>query len=187
MKKILIVLCIGLISAFSITACSSDSDKNAQDNNGESKAGDKELIVVKACDVLTEKVAKEILGEGAKKSDLATGDTSSDDINVSNCIYSAEIDPGAIKATNLKGVSILARSAKTSTGAESNKAVFDEQKPSGVTDVDGIGDDAYFNPEFGQLNVLKGNNWYIVTNYVGSPTKASLEDDKTLAEMLTFK
>jgi len=153
----------------------------------EVKTGNAAFIAVDACDVLTENVAKQILGDGATKGDTSAGNVSSDAVSVSNCIYSVKIDPNATKANNTKGVSVLARGAKTQIGADSNKAQFGSAKPTGVQDVSGVGDQAFYNPKFGQLNVLKGSNWYIVSNYSGGATTGTIESDTQLAKLLNFK
>ena len=44
-----------------------------------------------------------------------------------------------------------------------------------------IGDKAFFNPQFLQLNILKGGNWYIASSYSGRPTSATIESDTQLA------
>lgn len=141
------------------------------------KEGEFAEVKVNACDVLTESAAKQVLGADAKKGDVSNYDTSSSDVSVSQCIYTAPS----------KGASILARAAKTKTGADSNKAMFGDQKPAGATDVSGIGDKAYFTSDLHQLNVLKGNNWYIVSNYTGLPRNATVETDSQLAKLLNFK
>lgn len=170
----------------------SNSAKVTNTNTGQSqdiKTGTSALIAVDACDVLTESAAKQILGDGATKGDTSAGNASSDAVSVSSCVYTAKIDPNVkvVKANNTKGVGILARAAKTKTGADTNKAQFGSAKPAGVQDVSGIGDDAFFNPKFGQLNVLKGNNWYIVSNYSGSATGGTVESDTQLANLLNFQ
>lgn len=81
---------------------------------------------------------------------------------------------------------ILVRVAITSAGAKTNKDQFGDLRPKGVQDVSGLGDSAYYNVEFGQLNVLKGGNWYIITSYSGS-LKGTLDANKLLADKLTLK
>lgn len=149
--------------------------------------GESAIVAVDACDVLTESAAKQILGDTAEKGDTSAGSVATDDISVSNCVYSTKIDPSTIGINNSKGVSVLARAAKTQTGVTSNKAVFGELKPMDVQDVPGIGDTAFYNPEYGQLNVLKGGNYYIVSNYTGTSTNSTIEQATELAKLLEFK
>ncbi len=185
------VIIIGGAAAFMLLqANNKESAKVINTNNGQSqtvKIGKNVLVAVDACDVLTEAVAKQILGDGASKSDTSAGNASSDAVSVSNCIYTVKIDPNASKPNNTKGVSVLARAAKTQEGADSNQSQFGSNKPSGTQAVSGVGDKAFFNPQFGQLNVLKGSNWYIVSNYTGSPLTATVATDKQLADLLHFK
>ncbi len=159
-------------------------------NTGQSvevKTGSAAIVNVDACDVLTQNIANEVLGATATKGDTSAGNASSDDVSVTNCVYTVKIDPSATKPNNTKGVSILVRSAKTSTGAATNNDQFGAKKPAGVQDVTGLGEKAYYNPTYKQLNVLKNGNWYIITSYSGSPTNATLESDQALASKLTYK
>lgn len=174
---------------FLITKNDDDSVSVTNRATGQSqtvKTGEAAIINVDACDVLTEAAAKQVLGAGAEKGNTAAGNASSDDISVTNCNYNYKpvtTGPALQQLQSAVAAGILARSAKTKTGAESNKAVFGPQKPAGVQDVSGYGDKAYFNPKFGQLNILKGGNWYILSHYTGvSPSKGTLEDAKKLAD-----
>ena len=142
---------------------------------------------INACDLLTEDVAKIILGDLAKNGELPAGQAVTKDIAVSDCVYTARIDPSApVSLANTKGVSLLIRSAKTSKGVDSNNDQFGAFKPSGVQDVEAIGDNAFFNPEFGQLNVLKDGNWYIVNSYIGNAGIGTLDSNKELANLLNL-
>lgn len=151
------------------------------------KTGGDAVVLVDACDVLTAAVAKNILGDAAAKGDLPGSQASTQDVSISSCVYTAKIDPtAAVRISNTKGASVLIRAAKTKAGADSNKSQFGANKPAGVQDVDGLGNTAFFNPQFGQLNVLKGGNWYILSSYSGS-ANGTLESDKTLANSLELK
>jgi hypothetical protein len=140
---------------------------------------------VNACDVLTKSAAQSLLGSTITKPDESQSNTSTTDLAVSNCTYMTKANPSqSIPKTS--GVSVLARIARTSEGAKSNKDQF-APGPSDAQAVTGIGDAAYYAPSFRQLNVLEGNNWYIVTYYKDSITNASLTSDKQLAAKLEFK
>ena len=184
-----VVVIVG-VSAIFIARNSSTDDATVSDmKTGKSetiKLGDNAVVAVDACSVLTEAVAKNILGEGAEKADLsAAGQTSTKDVSVSNCVYTAKIDPtAAVRMSNTKGVSLLIRSGKTKDGTDSNKGQFGSQKPTGVQDVAGLGEAAYFNPQFGQLNVLKNGNWYIISNYSGTVGSGTAESGQVLAKAL---
>jgi hypothetical protein len=148
--------------------------------------GSQAYVTVEACSVLTEAAAKQVLGEGAVKGDTGAANASSNDISVTNCSYTVKpVATGLAleQLQNSEAVSLLVRAARTKAGVDSNKAVFGKQKPAGVEDVAGYGDRAYFNPAVGQLDILKGNNWYILSHYIGtSPTKATLAEAKELAD-----
>ncbi len=145
------------------------------------------LSKVTACDILTEDIAKSILGAEVNQPDGSIGDISTSDISITNCNFTTKIaSTDTASLPKASGVSVLARVAKTQAGATENKDQF-KNRPSDVEDVPGIGDSAFYNPPFRQLNVLKGNNWFIVTYYVDTYTNASLETNKQLAQKLQFK
>ena len=145
------------------------------------------LSSVTACDVLTEDVAKAILGDDVTQPDGSIGDISTSDIAVTNCNFTTKItSTDTSSLPKASGVSVLARVAKTQAGATDNKTQFNS-RPDGVEDVAGLGDSAFYNPSFRQLNILKGNNWYIVTHYIDTITNANLDSDKKLAEKIQFK
>lgn len=141
---------------------------------------------VKACDILTEEIAEQILGENLDHPDASAADSETPDLSVSNCNYATKLQSDGTGLPKSDGVSLLARIAKTDIGALGNKTQFDSVK-SNVDFVDGIGDKAFYYPDFRQLNVLKGGNWYVVTYYKDTVTNASLENNKKLAEKLDFK
>lgn len=137
---------------------------------------------IDACTILTEGIAKQVLGDGATKGNEVDGN-STDDIAVSNCNYTAQ---GATIA-QMKGAGVLVRTGITQTGKESNISEFRSSPADDTQEVDGLGDEAHFNASMGQLNILKNGNWYIVSNYTGTnPTKATLEQVKQLADLLEF-
>lgn len=186
------VIVVGGAAAIIITRGNDDSSvKVTNSANGQStnvRVGEAAVVNVDACDVLTAGVATQILGAGATKGDTKTGAASSDDVSVSNCVYyvrPANATPAQI-INDTKGNGLLVRSAKTQTGVTGNKAVF-ANLPAGDQWVDGIGDKAYFNPNLGQLSVLKGGNYYIVSNYHGKATSGTLESDTALAKLLNFR
>lgn len=185
------VIVVGGIGAVVLTRNNDDTGvKVTANESGEVtdvKTGSNAIIAVDACDVLTEAIAINILGDAAAKGDLPASDVATEDVSVSSCVYTAKIDPvAAVRISNTKGVNILVRAAKTTAGSDSNKSQFTTLKPAGVEDVAGIGNAAFYNPTYGQLNVLKGGNWYIVTNYSGS-ANGTLELDQQLASVLAFR
>lgn len=192
MNKVVLSVLAGVIIiaggvTYVIVTNSDDSSTSKTDTTSTTqsiKTGSNAYVAVDACDVLTASAAQQILGAGATKGDTSAGNVSSDDLSVSNCVYT--VRTGATPSS-ANSVGLLARAAKSATGAASNQAQFGSAKPAGSQDVSGIGDKAYYSPAYKQLNVLKGNNWYIVTNSMGSVTNATLESDTQLAKLLQFK
>ena len=79
---------------------------------------------------------------------------------------------------------IIVRSGVNDDGVEQNKAQFAAGKPkkAGIESVKGVGDEAYYNSELGQLNVLRGRDWLILSYGLGSdPLANTLDDAKKLA------
>ncbi len=186
------VIVIGAGTAIVVTrGGDDDAVKVTNSATGESqdvKVGDAALVEVDACDVLTQAAAEAALGADIEKGDTSAGNASTNDISVTNCVYTNKAaTTGSIqeRLQSNRSIGILARSGKTKLGAESNKAPFTSAKPAGVEDVSGYGDEAYFNPATGQLNILKGGNWYIVTYKIGTgATKSTMADTKPLADAI---
>lgn len=144
-------------------------------------------IINDACQLFVQTDADTVLGAGSVKSTTASADTSSDDIKVSNCTYTYNISPGDLPVTDyIVTASIVSRSARTTTGAESNESHF-VSLPEGAEVVEGYGEAAYWNPQFGQLNILKGNNWYILSNGPAVVGERTLNDALKLADTLLAK
>lgn len=131
----------------------------------------------KACDVLTLETAQQV-APGATASDIPAADANSDSIVVSNCNY--------YDAANKVSVGLLVRGAKDEVGAKSNKAQFDAL-PAGAQPVSGYGDKAYWDANFGQLNILKGDNWYILSSGPALPSSRTLDTAKQLADAIVSK
>jgi hypothetical protein len=149
-------------------------DQEPKNNKASSQIG-------KACDVLNLDIAKKVLGDNVDAAST-NGDkpTESDDLVVTNCNYSVS---GATLGEN-KTASLLVRAPKTSRGIDSNKQAFGSLKPAAAQDVDGYGEMAFWNPDFGQFNVLKDDTWYIVSTGSLKPAERSPEDAKALAATL---
>ncbi len=193
MKNIALWLVGGIIVIGSIATIIIFTNKGANVTNVETgktvkvKTDGNELASVNACDILTPDIAKSILGDTAERGNIQTTQATTKEVTVSDCVYTTKIDPGGkVSISNKKGANVLVRSAISSAGAKTNKDQFGSLKPTGVQEVSGFGDSAYYSPEFGQLNILKGNNWYIITNYSGT-INGTLEADKQLASKLVLK
>lgn len=109
--------------------------------------------VHEACDILTKEVAVSLSAADAGTTDVP--DTKSGDINVSNCTY--------YSVSSKTSIGLLARSPKSKAGADSNDYQFNKGLPADAQKVDGFGDAAYWSPSYGQLNILQGGTWYILS------------------------
>lgn len=161
-----------------------DSTSNSSASNTEPAKTDTFTGGKRACDVVTLEDAKRVLGEAAEAGGSnADAPTDGQDVVVSNCTYS----DGAATVAQGKSVSILARSPKSSSGAEDNKSQFGAQKPAEAEDVTGYGEAAYWNPAFGQLNILKDGTWYIISNGPIRVDERTLDQAKQLADLVSSK
>lgn len=182
-KLALLGIAAVVIAGLGVVVLAMQSGKK-NDTNGttSTSSSNSSYTIVTACKALTLADAQAILGANAKAgSTNSTGDTSSDDVNVSTCTYSAS----GSSVTDISTISLLARSAKTAAGAASNHAVFTTNKPAGMQDVANVGDMAYWNASLSQLNILKGNNWYIIGNIAGTHADSgSLDTAKATASRI---
>ncbi len=133
----------------------------------------------KACDLLTTSKAKELLGDGAIRGN-ATDPVQTENIATSKCAYS-DSNPDV---NSMLVAAVIVRSGINDAGVEQNKTEFKNGKPTEHAEaVKGLGDDAYFNQERGQLNILNGRNWIILSNGVGSaPESNTVEKTVELAQ-----
>ena len=133
-----------------------------------------------ACQVLTQDIAKSILGSVGEES-ASPPVNSNDDVNVTSCVRAN----AASGSSAPRSVSLLMRVAASVTGAQDNESVFAAGSlPSGAQEVAGYGEAAFWNPAFGQLNILKDGNWYILAAGPIDPEKHTLEQTKTLADAI---
>lgn len=141
-------------------------------------------VVKKACDILTLSNAKQLFGieNVTTNPEDNTASTETNDIVQSSCTYVAKTGPSGFQTA-----SILVRSATSDAGNSSNSQHFIQKRPVNTQDVTGYGDRAYWNIQLGQLNILKGNTWYIVS--LGSPTinQRTLGETEKLAKVIKDK
>jgi hypothetical protein len=181
---VIALIIIGIGAAAYFRANSSQTDPKTTALLGKKSA----FLPVDACDILSEVIAKQVLGNDINKVSTNSNAVNSADMIVSTCIYTTKFTPTASSTVpKVSGANVLVRAAKTQTGADSNKTQFLGYNGSDVQKVDGIGDSAFYNKDFMQLNVLKGNNWYTVSFYRDSLSNSTLEGDKALAEKLNFQ
>lgn len=182
-KTVAVIVAVVLIVGVSVFFLTHKNKTNASNSSTNTSTVSTNYAAVAACSVLTSSIANQILGSSAVKATPPADTESTSDIAFSECIYSAgpTVDPPHM-------ASVAIRSAKDSTGAASNSSVFTSAgMPSGAQTVTGYGDKAYWDPSMGQLNILKGSNWYILNNYTGtSPTNgtATLAMSEQLAQAI---
>lgn len=134
-----------------------------------------------ACDYFKQADADQLLGAGSQKGSL-NADASSSDVHVSTCTYTTKAET-LEEARNMRTASVLVRAPLTETGAESNETPF-QNRPQGAQDVSGYGDQAYWDPSMGQLNVLKDNTWLIISNGKSHASDRTLDEAKKLADIV---
>lgn len=133
----------------------------------------------KACDLLTIEESKDLLGEktlqSGEKTPAQSGNTAS-----SQCGYT----DGNPDTDSMLVAAVVVRSGVNDKGVEQNKTEFTAGKPDqGVEDVKGVGDQAYYNQKLGQLNILDGRNWIILSYGPGaSPEENTLDNSLKMAQ-----
>lgn len=80
-------------------------------------------------------------------------------------------------------IGLAVRSAVTKVGVEENRRDFAASKAANqVETVEGIGDEAFYLPANGQLNILKGRAWILIKYGVGDDKATyTLENAKKVA------
>lgn len=144
---------------------------------------------VDACNVLTESIVKKWIGKEIQKISTPVATIGSSDNHISTCNYVATEMPDAnieTEGPKLSGANLLVYIARSANGAQTNKSQFKE-KPENTQNVEGIGDDAFFNPDFRQLHILKGNNWYVLTAFKDSILNSTVETTTELAKKLKLQ
>ncbi len=134
------------------------TDQTAQDKKTTAAQESTQVAAPESrCDaLLTLEEAKTTSGLAYSKRDVS-GQTLGK-IVVTTCTYSA---PGL--SASIKPLSVLTRLATTT---EEAKKIFEESKTASYSDgetLTGIGEQALWSPSFGQVSVLKGQTWLIVT------------------------
>lgn len=130
-----------------------------------------------ACELLTNKEASELLGKNTLRS-KHTEPTQSKNTATSQCGYT----DGKPEMNDMVVAAVVVRSGINDAGVQQNKTEFVAGKPGSATPVKDLGDNAYYNQNIGQLNVLNGRDWLILSYGVGSmPETNTLEKAVTLA------
>lgn len=178
---IIIVVIVAIGGFYTISnkqGASSDGKDQSVTKTSDTKT---KLKTFDACEIFTLESARQILGEATTLSP-GTPSASSDDLKVSNCSYNNE----ASTVADMRVASVLVRSPLTQDGVDGNKQAFNEQKPATAQSVSGYGQSAFWNTQMHQLNVLKDNNWIIISNGTSNPANNTLEDAKKVADKLSY-
>ncbi|RYF29134.1 MAG: hypothetical protein EOO17_02595 [Chloroflexi bacterium] len=130
----------------------------------------------KACELLTLTEAKELLGERTLASG-AKAPSVSGHVATSSCGYT----DGNPDTGNLVVAAITVRSGIDDKGVQQNETEFSDGKPTdGIDDVKDLGSAAYFNQRNGQLNVLDGRDWIVLSYGPGASPEANVLDQAIL-------
>lgn len=175
MKKIYIVLGIVIAIAAAGAALYFFTRPSDTSSNSSSQSS-KTFTQIDACKLLTEDKAKDILGTSAMLGDESTP-TSTDDLKMTNCTYNN--DAGNFK--DIVSASVLVRSPISDDGLNSNVQTFENPAIIGEDQVKGVGDKAVWNAGTGQLNVLKDDNWIIISYGKSTPSSRTLDEAKNAA------
>lgn len=182
-KNLVLIITIAVVAIGGLAFVLAGDDKNSLSGSGDKKSPTSQKAafeIVKACEVLTVAEAKKLLGE-ATTAGSNTPDAKSGDVNVSTCSYS---NNAAIVA-DIEIATVTVRSALSDTGAQSNKAgILAVKNTDGAQSNDDFGDEAYFIPATGQLNILDGNNWIIVSQGGANPATQTLDKAKEVAHQV---
>ncbi len=130
-----------------------------------------------ACELLTSKEASELLGKETLRS-KHTAPTQSKNTATSQCGYT----DGKSEMNDMVVAAVVVRSGVNDAGVQQNKTEFVAGKPGSAMTVKDLGDNAYYNQNIGQLNILNGRDWLILSYGVGSaPETNTLEKAIALA------
>ena len=126
-----------------------------------------------ACELLTPAKAQDLLGDGVISVDTK-GATIDGDLATSKCSYTDRTP----SQEQMKVAAVAVRSGINDDGVAQNKTDFAASKAGKeVIDVDHLSDDAYFNPVTGQLHILDGRRWIIVSYGIGTAPQSNTVDD----------
>lgn len=193
-KKTLIILSVAigaLVAGVAAYMTQSNNNKSQQTTttNKTNKQSDKQATNIKsACDVFTIEIAKKYLGGNARLGDTVASNKSTDGEHLvtSSCLYDAGED-------SLKSLNIQLNTAKSITGEEWNRDNFNNSpkkaaEASGsqvpeLTQISGVGEKAYWNPQLGQLQVLleNGKYWLSIQGSIRD-TQAEIDQHKSMAQ-----
>lgn len=144
--------------------------------NNQSKIIELDYNPVVACTLLTKDEAKELLGRNVI-------DTNKNAVSVTESRATSKCSYSDDNSGNMAVIGLAVRSAVTKAGIDENKRDFAASKAANqVETVEGVGDEAFYLPANGQLNILKGRAWLLITYGVGDDKSTyTLENAKKVA------
>lgn len=180
-----VILVLGAFGALALAALSSKNHDNKTSGGPKISFDSSTSKPKQACSIFTLSDAKKVLG-ATVKGGASPANGSSNSLTVSTCSYSQDLESGASTSAG-QAATLLVRAPKTTSGAESNNNQFGPLRPADAVSVSGYGQSAYWDPQFGQLDILKNNTWYILSSGPLTPSSRTLDHTKQLADILIAK
>jgi len=140
---------------------------------------------VNACDLFTPEEAQELLDDDVHRVNTQKPQIMKDQTATSKCSYGnmkgATSDP-----ENMRIAAVAIRSGFNDEGVAKNKSDYQLMKKSVPGEpVENLGDDAFYTKANGQLNILDGRMWIILSHGIAStPEKNKLKDLLKLADLI---
>lgn len=174
---IVVIAITGSVAAVVLTK-NTASPTSSSTASGTKATSTKTARAVDACNLFTLAEAKQILGISTiTAKSAANGESSTSDVSVSMCTYN--------NSDTSTTATVLVRTGLTATGDSSNTAGYNQTvttyKGAAVT---GVGDKAYYNTDMGQLSVLKGRYWILVTSGGLQPADHSQSQETQIAQAI---
>ena len=138
----------------------------------------------KACERLTPTEAQHLLGDQVLSIDTKNPAVSGN-IAISKCSYT-DRNPDQ---TKMKVAAVAIRSGVNDKGVAQNKQEFAASKKANpqVQDIADLGDGAYFNPVNGQIGMLEGRDWLIISYGIGADQQGNTLEEVTKLARLVLK
>jgi hypothetical protein len=171
-----IVVVVVIVAVVMLSSNKASTHKTSTSSTSANKTASLTYKEYKACDILTPAIAQQIAGADATTNQTLTPEVSTSSVGVTNCDY--------YSSTTKNSVSLLSRSALDKAGADTNNLQFGSGLPDGAQKVSGYGDSAYWSPSYGQFNILKHNNWYILQAGGLIPANRTLDQAKQYANLI---
>ncbi len=153
------------------------------------KSGEPNIVYqpVSACDLFTPEKAQKLFDEDVHRVDRDQP-VIADETATSKCSYS-KLEQAMTDPENLVVAAIAVRSGINDEGVAQNKKDFAlAQKSQKGQDVDELKQKSFYTPDRGQLNILDGRKWIILSYGPGNdPLANELDDMLDLAEVILAK